>query len=457
MNLRIALKHLRLSPFSTGTAEGRAAERYRLALWTVIANAVNRAFGMLVMVLSVRWTLPYLGSERFGVWMTIASFAAMLSFLDLGIGNALTNRVAQASAQGHGTLLRRAVTGGLGVLAILAVALAIVLSFVASAIPWASLIRVDSTDILDEIGRTVVVFAVLFSIGIFANGIARVFHGLQRGFEVHLVGIAGSAFSLSCLAMAVNAEAGLPILLLCSMGGQILGLLALGGLLYLRGHLAIRGGVKAVHAEGKVLLQVGGLFFLLQIGTMVGWGADSILVANISGASAVAVFSVTQRLMQFVSQPLAIINAPLWGAYAEAAAKKDHDFVRRTFLRSIKWTFYVSVAGALLLLLAGQKIVEMWTTGAIVPPWSLLVCMSLWLILESTGNALGVLLNGLGVVRQQVWVVTAFVLLVFPLKLWWGHEWGAFGVVLASIIAYLITTVFGYGIVFRRNVVERMA
>lgn len=75
------------APFPSDTEEGRAAERYRRASWTMLAHATSSAASMLAMVLSVSWTVPYLGPERFGAWMTIASLAAVLSFLDLGVGN----------------------------------------------------------------------------------------------------------------------------------------------------------------------------------------------------------------------------------------------------------------------------------------------------------------------------------------------------------------------------------
>jgi O-antigen/teichoic acid export membrane protein len=457
VNLRALIRHLRLCPFSLDSEEGRADERYRLALLTMLANVANRAVGMLVMVLSVSWTVPYLGAERFGAWMTVASFAAMLSFLDLGIGNALTNRVAHACSSEVDGVLRRIVSGGVGLLGILSLALAAILIGLASVLPWSSLIKLQSAELTLEIRSTVMVFGALFAVSIFTNGVARVFHGLQRGFEVHLAGVLGALVGLVALAFAVHAHAGLPILLLCSMGAPLLGNLGLWSILWLRGQFSPNGWVEAIRAETRTLLQVGGLFFLLQIGTMVGWGADSLIIANASGAASVAAFSVTQRLMRFVSQPLSIMNAPLWAAYADADARHDRIFVNRTFVRSIKLTLGFSVIGAVALVLLGQEIIELWTKAEVVTTFGLLSVMAFWLVLETTGNALGVLLNGLGIVRQQVWVVSAFVAVALPLKLCLAQWAGAFGVVLAGIVAYVLTTVLGYGLVFRRDVAERIA
>ncbi|MDP3759115.1 MAG: hypothetical protein Q8R01_01205 [Ramlibacter sp.] len=49
------------------------------------ANVLSLGVALVVMVLTVGLTIPYLGAERFGVWMTIASFVGMFS--DLISGN----------------------------------------------------------------------------------------------------------------------------------------------------------------------------------------------------------------------------------------------------------------------------------------------------------------------------------------------------------------------------------
>jgi O-antigen/teichoic acid export membrane protein len=98
---------------------------------------------MLVMVLSVSLTIPYLGAERFGVWMTIASFAGMLSFLDLGIGNALTNRVSYVESRNNNKLLRNTISGGIGVLLVIGVTSSITLFNLSIQITWHNLIKVQ--------------------------------------------------------------------------------------------------------------------------------------------------------------------------------------------------------------------------------------------------------------------------------------------------------------------------
>ena len=95
-------RFVRLRPFDITTQEGMAAERYRMAAWASLVNFASTGLGMLALIITVPMTLPYLGPERFGIWMTVASFAGLLSFMDLGVGNGLINRIASVNARRAG-------------------------------------------------------------------------------------------------------------------------------------------------------------------------------------------------------------------------------------------------------------------------------------------------------------------------------------------------------------------
>lgn len=189
---------------------------------------------------------------------------------------------------------------------------------------------------------------------------------------------------------------------------------------------------------------------------MVGWGADSLIIANTSGAASVAAFAVVQRLMQLVSQPLSIVNAPLWAAYADADARKDVAFIANTFKKSFTLTLAVSTVGAIFLFSFGPEIIEYWTKSEVQPSHMLIGVMAIWLVFDTCGNALAMLLNGLGIVKQQVWVLCAFVSLVVPVKFLIAPSFGATGVVLSGLGAYFLTTVIGYGIFFRNDIKRKM-
>jgi len=449
VKLQTIQKYLRLTPFDTSSETGRTDERYRLAILSMSASVMSRGISMLVMILTVSLTLPYLGAERFGIWMTIASFVGILTFLDLGIGNALTNKVAQVATKNSPEALRQTISGGLGFLFILSTIIGAILFSITHILPWQQLIKVKDSTLNFEVKNTVAAFAILFGLNLFTNGIQRVFYGLQRAFEAHIVSIFGSLFSLLILWFATKNEAGILYLLAATLGSQSLVNLGLLIILVKRKLFTIDYFLKNTKNEAQHLIHTGGLFFLLQIGTMVAWGADSLIISSTLGVAQVAAFSIVQRIFQFISQPLNIFNAPLWGAYADANARGEKEFIRKTLKKSLLLTGIGSIVGVVTLILGSEQIVKFWTKESIQISAYLFMAFGLWVVIDSISSCFAMFLNGCNLVLPQVISFCILSVVGIPLKLWLVSHYGIEYMLVGFVLAYFFVFSFIYGIVYK--------
>lgn len=438
--LGLAVSHLRLRPFDVSTAEGRASERYRLAIWNAIANTLSTGIGMLAFLITVPLTLSYLGAERFGVWMTVASLAGMLSFLDFGVANSLVNFVAKAKAGGDAERLSQIATRGLLLLTLIGVGIGLLVLVVNAWYPLSTLLKVEDPAARQEAASALLVFVAIFACSIPINGIPRILAGMQEAWRAHLAKIAASTLSLVLVWGLSRNQASVPVLLLATFGVQTAAPLLLLPRFWRAGWLKRRAvsGSASRQADFSAMGEVGGLFLMLQIGTMIGWGADALLVSAVLGASEVGKLVIVQRLFQFVTIPLAIINTPLWAAYADARERNDHDFIRRTLRRSLTFT----VCSALLLsgtiYLMSNWLVTHWLQQSLALPLGLLTAYAGWAVIDASCNAFAMYLNGTSVVRTQVILVTIFCIAALPLKLLMMHQQGVAGVIYGTIIAHLI-------------------
>jgi O-antigen/teichoic acid export membrane protein len=456
MNIARVKKYFRFSPFDQTTSSGRSEERYRLALFSSIANIVSRAFSMLVMILSVSLTLGYLGAERFGVWMTIASLVGALSFLDLGIGNSLTNRVAETSNSLEQKYLRSVIGGGMMLLLIVSIIVAIILNGAYFFLPWHDIFKSQWGGNYVEISDAIYLFIWLFCTLIFTSGAQKIFYGLQRGYEAHIATIIGSFCSLFGLYLASLSKASIPYLLISMMGGTILANLLLIGLLIIRGQLSIKSLPDNLLLEAKKIVRPSALFFLLQIGTMAAWGADNIIISSVLGATSVAVFSVTQRLFLISSQPITIVNSSLWPAFADASSSGDKDFIRRTLFRALLFTFICTSILLILVLSAGEFLINKWTSGEIVVPFTFLIAYAAWSFLESIANSFAMFMNGCGIIKPQIFGLITLLIIAIPLKFLLIESFGLVGMQVGFLIFFVVNIVFWYGIVFRRSIAKSL-
>ena len=217
------IKHIRLTPFDVTTPQGMEDERYRLANLAAIANIISRVFSAGIMILAVRLSVPYLGEERFGIWMTIASFVTMLTFLDMGAGNALANKVSNAVVKDDLKHLQKTISGGLGVLFIIACGVYISLNIIVIISPWDVLLKTsNTTDIQQEILTTLYCFVFLYSFHIFSTSTLKVFSGLQKLYQAHVLSVIGYSVSLIMIIITTQNQLGLPMLLTSAMSGPLI-------------------------------------------------------------------------------------------------------------------------------------------------------------------------------------------------------------------------------------------
>lgn len=452
MKLLKAISYVRFAPFDQQTEQGRSDERYRVAVLAILANVLSRVAGLGLMLLSVGLTLPYLGAERFGIWMTIASFAAMLTFLDLGVGNALTNHVANRAALSDLPLLRKTISGGLGFLTMIGTCIGAALWILAYHLPWEKIIKVTNTTLIPEVRYAAMCFAVLFGLNIIASGVTRVYAGLQQAYKAHLVTTFTTILACVVIWYAAETQQGIVVLLAIVLGAQIFAGFLLFCMLIAQSLFTFNNFIYSSFNESRFLIRVGGLFLLLQIGTMVGWGADSLIIASTLGAAQVAIFAVVQRIFHFASMPLSIINAPLWPAYADAHARGDKVFIKKTLRKSMLMTFAASTLAAIILLAVHPWLIQSWTQGAITAAIGFVALFAVWTILESCGNAFAMFLNGTGVIGLQVKVTTVFVLVALPLKMVLVQYFGITGIIASTIFAYITCVVAVYAYIFKNEI-----
>ena len=440
--LRELLRELvRLSPHDTRTEEGRARERHSRVTLTALASALAKVIAVATALISVPLTLHYLGPERYGLWMTISSLVAILAFADLGIGNGMLNAIAAAHGRDDRLAIRGYVSSGFVVLSAVAVVLLLLFFAAYRFVPWPALFNVKTELARQEVGPAVAVFITCFALAIPLTIVQRVQSALQRGFLAALWQCAASTLGLAGVIVAIHQQASLPWLVLAFVGAPLLASAFNSLLFFGRMQTEIAPKLHAVSREaGWQLVRTGGLFLVLQAVAAVAYASDSLIIAQMLGAAAVADYAVPERLFSLITLVIAMVLAPLWPAYGEAIARGDMPWVRRTLRRSVVTAVALSALCSFAMVLLGPWLIEVWVGKAIVPSMLLLLALALWKTIEAGGNALAVFLNGAHVVQVQVVLAVLTAIAALLLKIFLVRAVGVAGAVLASVIAYSVFT-----------------
>jgi O-antigen/teichoic acid export membrane protein len=457
IRLRKVASNIRFSAFDTSTPEGRSKERYRRAILTSLASGLSRVISVFASLVSVSLTLQYLGVERYGLWMTISSVIAFMGFSDLGINNSLMNGIAKAYGRDDQQLARQYVSSAFFLLfalvSILAGAFAITYPWIA----WASLFRVHSVQATAEAGPAVAVFAGCFLLNIPVGIVSRVQSGFQEGFVANLWVSLGSVLSLLSLLLTIHFRGSLALLVLAMAGAPIFALLINGAVLFRIQRPWLFPSWRHVNTGvSKDLMHLGALFFVLQLGGAISFSSDNIVLARIIGPEAVTQYAVPCRLFSLVTMASSFIITPLWPAYGEALERLDYQWIRKTLYRSLRLVTGVSVFLSAALAIFGNRIIHMWVGPSIHPSASLLVGLGIWGVLQAVSSAIAMFLNGLSIVRVQVFIAFMGAFTNIFLSVYLTRRIGISGVVYGSIISQLFVGVIPYYWYVRRYIRNRL-
>lgn len=433
------LSLVRFRAFDVTTEGGRSRERYRRAGFTAAAAFAAKLVGVVTILVIVPITLGYLGSERYGLWMTISSVSLMLGFADLGIGNGVLNVAADAYGQNDRKLGREAASSGFFLLSLVCVALLVVFAVVYTFVPWADVYNVTSADAMSEAGPATAVFFLVWALNIPLDVVQRVQLGYQKGFVNYAWQAAGSCFALAGAVLAISTEAGLPWLVLALTGGPLLAV-ALNGVVefgWVRPWLRPAWSFVSRAAAGRIL-RLGVWFFAIQFAITVGYASNYFVIAQVLGSSEVTQYAVPARLFAFIGVLVAMLIAPLWPAYGEAMTRGDLGWIKRTLVRTLALTLVLTLVPAVILVLLGRPLIHLWVGDAVDPSYWLLTGLAAWAVLSGLGATVAVFLNGASVLRFQAVCAILMSVAALILEIVFAHRWGVAGVPWALVIAYTV-------------------
>jgi len=433
---------IRFRPFDVSTPEGRSRERHRRVALTALASASAKGVSVLTAMISVPLAIKYLGTERYGLWMTISSVIAILGFADLGMGNGLLNMISQAYGKDDREMAREYVSSAFFMLCGIALTLAAIFIAIYPRVPWPRVFNVSSAQAVVESGPAMAVFAGCFLLNIPLGIVQRVQIGYQEGFANSLWQGIGNLLGLAGVLLMIYLQAGLPWLVLAMAAAPVLATTLNAVVLFgfKRPWLWPNWG-SATGKAARRILQLGVLFFALQVAVALAYSSDNIVTAQVLGPEAVTQYSVAMKLFSIAPMILGMVLTPLWPAYGEAITRGDVAWVKKTLVRSLVLTLLVTGLLSVLLVLFGGQIVRLWVGPEILPPFLLLLGLGIWMVIMAAGNAVAMFLNGAGIVRFQVICATLMTAGAILGKVFLAQRIGIPGIVWGTIIAYTVFVV----------------
>jgi O-antigen/teichoic acid export membrane protein len=302
-----------------------------------------------------------------------------------------------------------------------------------------------------EVRNTVLVAVVLMLLGLPCNLGGKLLAGYQELHRQNYAACAGAIAGVLGLAAGIALRVSMPTLFVMSVG--CLTFASLANLIFvIRWHkpwLLPRSSLLD-RATSRELLKSGSSFFLIQVAAVVVFSSDNVVVSHYLGAAEVTPYSVTWRLVGLAAVLQSLIFPALWPAYAEAYAKGDYGWIRRTFSLTMRGTVALNVCGVVVLVVFGRTLIRLWAGPSAVPALSLLLAMGVWALINGFMSVESCLLAALNRTREQAFlsIVAALVNIVLSIAL--VRHIGSLGVIGGTILSYVFVLVVPQSMIVRR-------
>lgn len=198
------------------------AGRNRRLVAGIASGVLTKGVAFLLTLVAVPMTLHYLGTERYGIWVTMISILAWLSMIDLGIANGLTPALSAAFGTKRDDLAREYVATAFWGLMGIAALVGVIVAMFWGRIEWGRAFNVG-----DPVLERQVSIAMALAVGIFIANLPlsitqRIFLAYQQGLTANLWQLLISLAGVTGIYLVTWTQGGLVYLVLGYSGAQLL-------------------------------------------------------------------------------------------------------------------------------------------------------------------------------------------------------------------------------------------
>lgn len=405
----------------------------------IVYSLIIKGASILISYLLIPITLSYINGIQYGIWITISSLVAWTNTFDIGLGNGLRNRLAYSSALGEKDDNIKYVSTTYAMLFLIAAGIFILFFGIGSFFNWNHLLNIPAS-ISYSIWPIIVITLGTFCIQFALQPINSILTATHDPFKSSLILLFCQALTLTIVfALTKFSHGNLLILVIAATGSPLLVYLIANIYLFKTSLREMAPRFRAIDfSSAKSLLNVGGVFFLIQIGALILYETDNIVIAKTLGPEDVTIFNIAFKYFSIITVVFSIIITPYWSAFTDAYAKKDMTWIKES-MRKMRMLWLYTTIAAFVLLAASGIVYKLWVGYTI----------SIWISLALAVNASvqtwqvihAYLLNGVGKLRIQLILIVGTGIINIPLSIILINKIGVPGTVVANILLQIIMNI----------------
>lgn len=426
----------------TKTVEG-SNSRTSSARKNIILSFFLKGISIAISFLLVPLTINYLDVSEYGIWLTLSSILTWINLFDIGLGNGLRNKLVGALSHNDKKLAKTYVSTTFALLIIIMLVFFVIFFVANFFLQWDKILN---TELLQReiLGRLVVIVFAFFCLQFVFKTVGTITIADQKPAINDLFNVSSSFLSLLIIYILTKITHGsLSYVAITFSATPVVVFFAAYFILFWGKYSFLRPSFSSIQFKyTKELVGLGVQFFIIQLAVnVVVYSSTNIILTQLFGSESVTIYNIAFKYFNALSMVYMIIITPFWSASTDAYVKNDLKWIQSS-IKSLLVIFGGTFLVTLIMIYFANTFYKFWigSTDIHIPiPVSVLVAV--YTLLFNWSNTFISFINGIGKIRLQLYVTVIVAILYIPLTVYLGKLWGINGVVLASAISLIPTTV----------------
>ena len=417
-------------------------ERSIEAKKNIAASFFIKSISIAINLALVPLTIHYVNPTQYGIWLTLSSIIAWFSFFDIGFGNGLRNRFAEAKASGNFELARIYVSTTYAFLIIIFIIVWILFFLCNFFVDWSKILNAPS-EMATELSTLAIIVFSFFCLQIVLKTINTVLIADQKPAKSSFLDMLGQLIALIIIFILSKITSGSLLYLGIVFGfTPILTLIISSIWLYNNQYNKIAPGIEFVKFDyAKDIMKLGFKFFLIQISVIIIFQTSNFIISQTCGPEDVTMYNIAYKYFSIAYMIFYIIISPFWTAFSDAYTKQDYFWMRRT-LKKLQYIAIVINLFVIIMLFLSKIAYNLWIGDIIVIRTNVSILIAVYFVTYIYHALYVQLINGMGKIKLQLFVVLFGAIFNIPLALFLGRKFGVEGVVAASIVFNLVILLY---------------
>lgn len=419
----------------------RGNKRTLRAKKNILISFIAKGVSLIISFLIVPLTLGYVGKVEYGIWMTISSIISWFAFFDIGLGNGLRNKLAEALARDDRETAKVYISSTFALISFIAAIMFIGFLIAANFISWNK--ALNTNDIANyELFKIVVVVFFFFCVGFILRVLSSVLQAMQKYAVNDILGIIAQLLGLGAVFMLVKTTESSLFYLCLVYGSKSAIVMFFAAIFLFTGNLKeLRPRYRFVSIKRAYpLLNLGIWFFINQILYLITAKSSVFLVVQFFGPAEVTIYNLAHRYMTVGSMMYIMVLTPFLSAFTEAYTKNEFGWIKST-INSIIKIWMVTTFLTILLMLIYRSFFKLWIGDEIVVPFTLIIALGISSLFMTLSSTYTLFLNGIGKIRLQFYVGLFFAITFIPFAyMFYYFNFGLISIVMPGIIYGIISS-----------------